>query len=287
MLDKIFPLKIYNYLELIRFSKPIGFMLLLWPCWLALLQIQTNPFLNIKWFILFFIGAFLMRSAGCIINDIIDINIDKNITRTSKRPLASKKISITNAIFLLIFLLLISFFILIQFNFISIITGLASLPLIICYPFMKRFINFPQLILGLIFNWGVIIVSLQFFNSLKWDYIILYVACIFWTLAYDTIYAYQDREDDVQNNIKSLAVLLNKKGKIFVKFFYLVFFLLIGYLSFKTNNNYLSLIVLIILIFGMNIILNKWEPTSRKSSNYYFKFNNFVGLCIFLFLFIF
>ena len=286
MLDKIFLLKITYFLDLIRFFNPIGFMLLMWPCWFALTLVPTNQSNLVIWYLLFFIGAFLMRSAGCIINDLVDIEIDKKIQRTNNRSLTSKKISILEAIIFLIILLALGFIILIQFNFKTILAGIISLPLIILYPYMKRVTYFPQLFLGIVFSWGVILVSIQFTEFFTLDFIILYIGCIFWTLAYDTIYAYQDKNDDEINNIKSTAVLFGNKGRIFVKFFYLIFFLIIGYISWNNNKNVYSLSVIIMFIFGMNFLLNKWEPTLKKSSNFYFKFNNIIGLCCFLFLLI-
>ena len=287
MLDKIVPIKIYYFLDLIRFSKPIGFMLLMWPCWFGLSLVPLDLFHSIKWYFLFFAGAFLMRSAGCIINDLVDINIDKNISRTANRPLPSKKISKIDAFLLLFFLMLASFGILLQYNFYAILAGLCSLPFVILYPFMKRFTYWPQLILGAIFSWGIIIVSIQFKNNFDFDFIILYLGCIFWTLAYDTIYAYQDREDDIINGVKSTAVLLGNSGVKYVKFFYFIFFSTIGYLSYKNSSNIYSLLIVIIFIFVMNIILNKWEMKSIKSSHYYFKLNNYIGLGCFLYLLVF
>jgi 4-hydroxybenzoate polyprenyltransferase len=152
---------------------------------------------------------------------------------------------------------------------------------------MKRYTYWPQLLLGIIFSWGVIIVSIQFLNSLNKNFILLYFACIFWTLAYDTIYAYQDKKDDIIHGIKSTAVLLDKKGLKYVKFFYFVFFSIIIYLTWENSHNLFSLVIAIMFIFAMNTMLNKWNIKSRKSSNYYFKFNNFIGLCCFLFLLIF
>ena len=287
MLDKIVPKKIVYFLELIRFEQPIGFMLLMWPCWFGLALLPLNQSNLFKWYILFFIGAFVMRSAGCIINDIVDINIDKNIKRTAKRPLTSKKISINEALFFLLVLLLMSFIILLQFNILTIIFGLISFPLIICYPFMKRYMHWPQLILGLVFSWGVILVSIQFLKTLDINFLLLYIACISWTLGYDTIYAYQDKKDDIINNIKSTAVLFKSKGPIFVKIFYLIFLSIIGLLVWKKTYNHLSLTVIIIFIIIMYIFLSKWEPESKKSSNYYFKFNNLIGLLCFIYLLIF
>ena len=284
MLDKIVPLKIQYFLELIRFSKPIGFMLLMWPCWFALTLISKSPMELIRWYFFFFIGAFLMRSAGCIINDLVDIKIDKKISRTVNRPLTSNKISKNEALIFLFILFILSFLILLQFNIYTILVGISSLPFVILYPFMKRYTHWPQLILGIIFSWGIIIVSFQFLNNFNIDFLILYFGSIFWTLAYDTIYAYQDRDDDIINGIKSTAVLLGNKGLLYVKIFYFIFFSVIGYLSWKNSNNIYSLLIVIIFLLVMNIILNKWDTKSIKSSNYYFKLNNFIGLCCFLFL---
>ena len=287
MLDKIIPKKIKHLFDLIRLDKPIGFMLLTWPSWFALAHISNNINIKIEWYIYFFIGAFLMRSAGCIINDLVDIDVDKNITRTSSRPLTSNRVSKIEALLFLISLLFFSFLILLKFNFNAILMGIFSIPLVIVYPFLKRFTYWPQLGLGIIFSWGVLIVSIQFFGTITLNYIMLYIACIAWTLAYDTIYAYQDREDDVNNNIKSTAVLFGFSGLKYVQFFYIFFFVIIGFLGFNSSQSFISLIVIITIIIAMNIHLNKWELNSRKSSNYYFKFNNIIGLICFLFLFLF
>ena len=202
MQAKSIPSKIKSLLDLIRFNKPIGFTLLVWPCWFALASLPINSLKNLKWYFFFFIGAFLMRSAGCIINDLVDIKIDKNVERTSKRPLVIKSVNIFEAIIFLTLLLIFAFIILIQFNYKAILIGLFSIPLIVIYPYMKRFTYWPQLALGIIFNWGILISSMQFNGYLSSTFILLYVGCIFWTLGYDTIYAYQDRKDDIKNNIK-------------------------------------------------------------------------------------
>jgi len=284
MLDKFIPKKILYFLDLIRFKKPIGFLLLMWPCWFGLAYSQKHYYDLIYLYFLFFLGSFLMRSAGCIINDLIDIKIDSQITRTFNRPLASKNISILSALIFLFVLLLLSFIILIQFSIITIIIGLLSVPIIILYPFMKRITYWPQLILGLVFSWGVFITSIELFGKIKLDYCLLYLACIFWTLSYDTIYAYQDRQDDINNNVKSTAVLLGEKGKLFVRFNYFCMLSLISYLSWKSSENLVSLGVIIAILIGINILINKWKPDSAESSNYYFRQNNFLGGIIFLYL---
>jgi len=287
MLDIIVPKKILYLLDLIRLKKPIGFMLLMWPCWFALAHVSQNQIKLIHWYAYFMIGAFLMRSAGCIINDLIDINLDKNIERTAGRPLTSKKVSIFEAALLLIVLLLLSLIILLQFKTKTILIGLASIPLIVFYPYMKRYTYWPQLGLGLVFNWGVLIVSMEFFNEINIYFFLLYFACILWTLAYDTIYAYQDIKDDLKNNIKSTAVLFGSLGHKIVMIFYLIFFLIIGFLGYKSSGTILSLAVIFLFIFAMILYLNKWRMDSKNSSNYYFRFNNFIGLFCFLYLLIF
>ena len=287
MLDIIVPKKVLYFLDLIRFNQPIGFMLLTWPCWFALATIPQDQIKLILWYVYFIIGAFLMRSAGCIINDIVDINLDKKIQRTAKRPLTSKKISILEASLLLFALLFSSLIILLQFKIATILIGLASIPLVVIYPFMKRYTYWPQLVLGLVFNWGVLMVSVEFYSEIRLNLSLLYFACVVWTLAYDTIYAYQDREDDIKNNIKSTAVLFSMNGHKFVLIFYLIFFLIIGFLGYKSSGSFLSLAMIIAFIFVMIFHLKKWRLDSRSSSNYYFKFNNFVGLFSFLFLIIF
>ena len=287
MLDIIVPKKIIHLLYLIRLNKPIGCMLLMWPCWFALSSVSQNQIELIHWYAYFMIGAFLMRSAGCIINDLVDINLDKNVERTAERPLTSKKISILEAVLLLLVLLFLSLIILLQFRTSAIIIGLTSIPLVILYPYMKRYTYWPQLGLGLVFNWGVLIVSTEFFNEINSYFLLLYFACIFWTLAYDTIYAYQDREDDLKNNIKSTAVLFGNSGHIFVSMFYIIFFLIIGFLGYKSTGNLISLAVIFFIIVAMILYLNKWRLDSKRSSNYYFKFNNLIGLFCFLYLLIF
>ena len=164
-MDKIFPEKINNYLELIRLNKPIGFMLLLWPCWFSLAYINLPQHTLINYYLLFLFGAVIMRSAGCIINDLVDQNIDSKIERTALRPIAAKKISNLHAIIFLIILLTIGLLILLQFKFETILAGLVCTPLIVMYPFMKRITFWPQLFLGIVFNWGIIICSVEFLEQ--------------------------------------------------------------------------------------------------------------------------
>ena len=195
----------YQFVELLRLNKPIGIFLLFWPCAWSLTMTQwfivnNNQF--IKYLVLFFIGSIIMRSAGCVYNDIVDRNIDSKIQRTKKRLMASKKISVKTGWVIILLLLIPAVLILFQFNNFSKILGLSSGLLILAYPFMKRITFWPQLFLGLTFNWGVLLGWSVFFEDLKIQTIILYVAAIFWTLGYDTIYAMQDRHDDIKIKIK-------------------------------------------------------------------------------------
>ncbi len=284
MLDKFIPIKFFYFLDLIRFNKPIGFLLLMWPCWFGLAYSNKYYYDLIYLYFLFFVGSFLMRSVGCIINDIIDIKIDKQVKRTYNRPLASNKINILSAYIFVCVLLFLSFIVLIQFSILSIIIGLCSLPIIVLYPLMKRITYWPQLFLGIAFSWGVFISSVELYGWIKFDYFLLYLACIFWTLSYDTIYAYQDRYDDIRNNVKSTAVLFGEKGKLFVRFCYFFMIILISYLSWKSSESLVSLGVIILILIGINILINKWKPNSAQSSNYYFRKNNLLGGVIFLYL---
>ena len=281
------PSKIKSLLDLIRFDKPIGSMLLVWPCWFALASLPISSLDIIKWYLLLLVGSFLMRSAGCIINDLVDKKLDKKIKRTAKRPLVIKSVTIFEAIIFLALLLMLSLLVLIQFNLNAIIISLLSIPLVILYPYMKRFTHWPQLILGIVFNWGILIVSMQFIGYLSTSFIVLFIGCIFWTLGYDTIYAYQDKDDDIKNNIKSTAVLFGNKGKKYVLLFYLIFLIILGYMGFQISGSIASIFVLIIFLIAMIYFLNKWNLESRGSSSNYFRLNNLIGLFSFIYLIVF
>ena len=283
-MDKIFPEKINNYLELIRLNKPIGFMLLLWPCWFSLAYINLPQHTLINYYLLFLFGAIIMRSVGCIINDLVDQNIDSKIERTALRPIAAKKISNLHAIIFLIILLTIGLLILLQFKFETILAGLVCTPLIVMYPFMKRITFWPQLFLGIVFNWGIIICSVEFFGTITKEFFIFYLACIFWTIGYDTIYAFQDLKDDIKNKIKSTAVLFRDKGKYLVLTSYTSMFLLIGYLSFLKTNKLVTMFFLIIIIIFIFFNLLRWDHESESNSGKIFRQNNTFGAMIFLYL---
>ena len=194
------------FIDLTRLNKPIGFMLLFWPCSWGLAyaySVNQNKDLFIYYLILFFLGSVLMRSAGCIFNDIVDKDFDKKVKRTRERPIASGKISVRNSFIYVCILCSIALIVLLQFNFFTIILGLSSMLLAFSYPFMKRITYWPQLFLGITFNWGIVMAWVALNNYISLEIIILYLATIFWTLGYDTIYGAQDMSDDEIIGLKS------------------------------------------------------------------------------------
>ena len=218
------------FIDLTRLNKPIGFMLLFWPCSWGLsyaLLINQNLKLFLYYSFLFFLGSVLMRSAGCIFNDIIDRDLDKKVKRTKSRPIASGIISVKKSFFYVIILCLIAFLILIQFNIKTIVLGLSSMLLAFSYPFMKRITYWPQLFLGLTFNWGLVMGYVAILDQISFEILLLYISAIFWTLGYDTIYGVQDIVDDEIIGIKSTSIKFKKNIKTFVSACYLISFLLI------------------------------------------------------------
>ena len=196
------------FVELTRLKKPIGYMLLFWPCsWGLTLAYDFSSDLNIYFFylLLFFLGSVLMRSAGCIVNDILDRKFDQKVFRTKNRPIASGKVSIKLALLYSVILCLIAFLVLINFNLFTIIIALASMPLAFTYPLMKRFTYWPQLFLGVTFNYGLLLGWTSINGEISLIPIILYLGAIFWTLGYDTIYGFQDIEDDEIIGVKSVS----------------------------------------------------------------------------------
>ena len=259
-------------------------MLLLWPCWFSLAYLDLPYKSLLSYYIIFFIGAVIMRSAGCIINDLIDQDIDAKVERTANRPIASKKISNLNAFVFLILLLAIGLIVLLQFNFSAIMSGLLCSPLIVLYPLMKRITFWPQLFLGIIFNFGVIICSFEFFGRLTSEYLILYLSCVLWTIGYDTIYAYQDIKDDKINNIKSTAVLFGNYGKLLVVTSYTLMLTLIAYLTLNKSSGILSFTLFLVIFIVIIVNLLQWNLNNKASSEKKFRQNNLFGAIIFIYL---
>jgi len=273
------------FIELTRLNKPIGFMLLFWPCSWGLAyaySIDQNLDLFLHYLILFFFGSVLMRSAGCIFNDIVDKDFDKRVKRTKTRPIAAGRISIKQSLIYVAILCTIALLILIQFNFFTIILGIGSMFLAFSYPFMKRVTYWPQLFLGLTFNWGIIMAWASINNSLSQEIIILYLSAIFWTLGYDTIYGAQDMSDDEIIGLKSAALKFKNNIKFFVFICYLISSFLILYLFFDMIGlnifSFLLLSFIVTLIYQI-LYLNIKKP---KICLKMFKINNLSGLILFL-----
>ena len=274
------------FLELTRLKKPIGFMLLFWPCLWGLtltLQFSNDYFIFVKHCFLFFCGAVLMRSAGCIVNDILDRKIDLMVERTKNRPIASGQVSVKTALVLSAVLCLFAFAILIQFNQKTIILGLASMPFAFSYPLMKRFTYWPQLFLGFTFNYGLIMAWVSLNDNLSIYPIVFYFGAIFWTLGYDTIYGFQDIKDDEIIGVKSTSIKFKKNPKIFIfscYFFFYLSLILIGLLmAFSKFYFIFSLIILLQLFFFQIHTLKVEKPNDCIKK---FKSNNLLGFLIFI-----
>ena len=274
------------FIELTRLKKPIGFMLLFWPCsWGLTLayNFQTNLIDYFFYLILFLIGSILMRSAGCIVNDIVDKNLDKKVQRTKNRPLASEKISVLNASIYAVILCLLAFFVLINFNKITIILAIASMPFAFSYPLMKRFTYWPQLFLGVTFNYGLILAWISIHESISLSAILLYLGAIFWTLGYDTIYGYQDIKDDEIIGVKSTSIKFKKNPKKILNIFYSITFLSLIILGYLMNFNILYFLLLLVPFFHLFIYqINKLEVKDPDNCLRLFKSNNLFGLLVYL-----
>ena len=273
-----------NFLILIRINKPTGIMLLMFPAiWSILIVLKEE--INIYLLLLFAYGSFIMRSAGCIINDIIDKKIDRNIERTKSRPLASEKLENSDAIILLIIFLSIGLSILLSLNSICILLGFIAFPLILIYPLMKRFTYFPQLFLAIVFNFSVLISWSAAKGEFDNQSLLLYLACIFWTLAYDTIYAYQDINDDKKIDVKSLAIYLEKNIKFWIILFYLIFIGLFSFLAILNNINLIFFII--IALFTLKIFSEIFKTKELQSKNCLkiFQMNSWYGFFITIGLF--
>ena len=280
--------KFQIFIQLTRLNKPIGVLLLFWPCvWGLTLAYyfsgETNLYL--KHILLFFLGSVLMRSAGCIFNDIVDRDLDKKVQRTRERPIASGKVSVSEAFIYIVFLCLVAFLILLQFNWLTIVLGISSMALAFAYPFMKRITHWPQLFLGLTFNWGIIMGWTSITNSISIEPVILYLSAIFWTRGYDTIYGLQDIHDDEIIGVKSTSIKFKNNVKIFVGTCYslCVFLILIIFFAIEINKYLLLLIIPSIVSFVYQVKI--FKVSNSESCLLAFKNNNLIGLLIFIFIF--
>jgi len=279
--------KFHTFIQLTRLNRPIGFLLLFWPCaWGLTLGYYFNSTseLYLKYIILFFLGSVLMRSAGCIFNDIVDRDLDKKVERTKKRPIASGKISVLESFIYIVLLCLISLLILLQFNKLTIILGMGSMILAFAYPFMKRITYWPQLFLGLTFNWGIIMGWTSLTNNISLEPFLLYISAIFWTLGYDTIYGLQDIHDDEIIGVKSTSIKFKNNPKVFVGTCYCLCALFILIMFFMMEINKYILFFSIPFVTSLFYQIRIFDIKNAESCLTAFKFNNFSGLLNFIFI---
>ena len=272
------------FIELTRLKKPIGFMLLFWPCaWGVTLAYDFSNSLGEYFFylILFFTGSVLMRSAGCIVNDISDKEFDKKVERTKNRPIASKKVSIKLAIFYVLILCALAFLVLINFNNLTIVLALGSMPLAFTYPLMKRFTYWPQLFLGITFNYGLILGWTAVQSEINLVVVIFYLGAIFWTLGFDTIYGYQDIKDDEIIGVKSTSIKFKQNPKLFLLLCYIVFITSLIIIGILMEFKFLYFIFLLVPIFHMFFLqIKNFRIEDPANCLNLFKKNNFLGFLI-------
>ena len=282
--------QIYQFIELTRLKKPIGFMLLFWPCaWgLTIAYDFSGDKINYIFYLaLFLLGAILMRSAGCIINDIADRKFDKKVLRTKNRPIASGQVSVLRGLIYSLLLCLIALIVLLQFNYLTIVLALGSMPLAFTYPLMKRYTYWPQLFLGITFNYGVLLGWTSITSDTIFLPIILYFGAIFWTLGYDTIYGFQDIKDDEIIGLKSTSIKFKSYPKKFLIICYSIFLLSLLIIGFLINLNSIYFIMLVIIILQMYYFqIYKLDIKKMNNCLNIFRSNNLLGLIIFTGLFL-
>jgi 4-hydroxybenzoate polyprenyltransferase len=272
------------FIELTRLRKPIGFMLLFWPCaWGLTLAYDFSSNLGSYFFYLtlFFLGSILMRSAGCIVNDILDKEFDKKVQRTKNRPIASNKVSVNLAFSYTIVLCLLAFLVLVNFNNLTIFLALGSMPLAFTYPLMKRYTYWPQLFLGITFNYGLILGWTSVMGQINIVPIVFYIGAIFWTLGFDTIYGYQDIKDDEIIGIKSTSIKFKKNPNLFLTTCYSLFIITIYMVGIFMSFSWLFYVFMTISIFHLFYYqIYNLQYKDPKSCLKTFKSNNMLGILI-------
>ncbi len=283
MFNNMFNKKIDDYINLLRLRNPVGYFLLFLPCSFSL-ALHYQGIKDLYFLLLYFLGAVIMRSAGCAINDSIDKNIDKMVDRTKERPIAKGSITKFEGYVAFCILSLFGLLILLQLSSQAIIIGILCMPIIMLYPFMKRYTHFPQLILGAIFNSGVLIAAANSKKYVDFYDFILYLGCVSWTVGYDTIYAFMDYEDDVKINVKSTAIFfLNRNYKLFILLFYFSFLASVVLAKFNKNpQNEIFFTSIILLVGGLFLkdVLTL-DIDNRNNCTKRFKANAWYGVLIF------
>jgi 4-hydroxybenzoate polyprenyltransferase len=275
--------KIINYLKLSRINNPTGIFLLLLPCFYAIALVvkllpDPNYYLLAKMLLLFILGAVLMRSAGCVINDLLDAKFDIKVARTKNRPIVTGAVSKTEALIFLLCLLFFAFIILVQFNFATIITGIFAFFLVLFYPLSKRITYFPQIILGFTFNLGVFMVSFAILEELSEGIIVLFLICLVWTIIYDTIYAFQDLEDDLKIGTKSTAIAFGLKAKIMLQTLNLLMFFAMLILGALQTFALPYFIITFALSIYQAIAIKKCNLSNHQQCLSFFKKSTILGI---------
>jgi 4-hydroxybenzoate polyprenyltransferase len=287
--ERLLPLAMQPYAQLMRLDRPIGWWLLLLPCWWGLLlaQVSRGGGLPNLWFtFLFLVGAIVMRGAGCTLNDIIDRNYDGRVARTKGRPIPSGRVSVKQAFIFLVAQSLLGLAVLLQFNFHTVVLAMVSLLIVAIYPFMKRITNWPQLVLGLAFNWGALVGWSSMQGSLSWPPILIYLGGIFWTLAYDTIYAHQDREDDVLIGVKSTAVHFGENTRGWLGGFFALALISIDAALWLAGASFVAHMGVVFAALHAGRQIKRFETNNSALCLRLFKSNRDFGLIIAAFLFL-
>lgn len=277
------------YAQLMRVDRPIGWWLLLLPCWWGLLlaQIAIGGGIPNLWFaFLFLAGAIVMRGAGCTLNDIIDRDLDAQVSRTKQRPIPSGRVSVKKAFVFLAAQCLIGLIILLQFNRYTVVLGIASLGIVAIYPFMKRITHWPQLVLGFAFNWGALVSWSAVHGSLSWPPVVLYVGGILWTLGYDTIYAHQDKEDDILIGVKSTALQFGENTKFWLIGFFILSLISIDAALWLVHASPIAHIGVALAAAHAAWQISRFKTNDSALCLQLFKSNRDFGLIITVFLFL-
>jgi len=281
--DGLAPAIARPYLRLARLDRPIGSWLLLMPCWwsVGLAGMRAGHFPSLWHIVLFFIGAFAMRAAGCTWNDLVDRDLDTKVERTRSRPIPSKQVTVAQATVFMLAQALIGFLVLIQFNRFTVMTGLASLLVVVIYPFMKRITYWPQIVLGLAFSWGALMGWPAAFGRLDWPAFLLYAGSISWVIGYDTIYAHQDREDDALIGIKSTALLFGERTAPMLATFYAGAVVLIGIAGLMAGGRFIFMLGLIAFAAHLAWQVMRLDIDDPAHCLRQFKSNRDAGLILF------
>ncbi len=283
LIFKIFPIFTHPYILIMRLDRPIGYILLFYPICFSIFAFSDLNLKIISLLIIFLIGSIVMRSAGCIINDLLDRDIDNKVRRTQNRPLVSNSLSIKNSIILLIVLLSIGLIVLTQLNLPSIILALVIVPLVFLYPLAKRYFFLPQFVLAFTYNWGCFIgwSSLESPSSFT-EISILFLSLVLWTIIYDTVYATQDEDDDRKLSLKSSALLFGKYKLVILNFLIILMYSLLMLFGKNLGFNFLFFIFLTLqLILNLMDLNYIWKNDSLRSG-FYFNRNNYYGIFLLL-----